>query len=137
MKKRLKQLQNPIDPEWARFKTEFPKFPGVARCMELLHHCKGARLDAVMGELSDHAAEYLNELVEAFRAESNARVRVLLLSAIAEAGLPAAVPFLTETLHSGDERLRFWAITGLRNANTKESRRALWEAEVRETGVQH
>lgn len=84
-------------------------------------------LSVVLGDLQEHAAAHIGELIAAFHAEQDRHVRVLLLGILAETGLPELAPFFTENLQAEDD-LRQWAIVGLKKANTKGARRALWEA---------
>jgi len=79
----------PVDPEYQRFKRNYPKFPGVHECIALLHNgnVKGAYLEAVLGELETHAAEHIDEIVSAFRVEESERARILLLGLLAETKL--------------------------------------------------
>jgi hypothetical protein len=119
-----------MDPGYTRWKRKYPKFPGVAECVDLLRrrNVKGGFLEAICGALQENTAAHAHELVVAFRSEADERVRCILLGIIAEARLPEALPALVESLRSPDESLRFWAVTGLRDLNTPETRRALWEA---------
>jgi hypothetical protein len=113
------------------FQKRYPKFPGVKICVDLLRrsNVKGEYLDAVMWELRDHAvAAGTADLVEAFRAEADRRVRMLVLSVIADAPSPADHPFLVETLAGSDEDLWLWAAVGLHHLDTSEARQALWDA---------
>lgn len=118
------------DPVYARWKRRYPKFPGVAKCVELLRrrNTQGSLVDIICGELEDNAATHAVELLEAFRAEPHEYVRRLLLGIIADAHLTEALPLLVEQLRASDDRLRHWAAEGLRALNTPEARKALWEA---------
>jgi hypothetical protein len=118
------------DPEHERWRRKHPRFPGVAKCVELLrrHNTTGSRVDIICGELEVHAAEHAAELLADFQAETNERLRRILLGIIAEAGLPEALPVLIDALHAGDDSLRHWAVQRLRNLGSADARRALWEA---------
>ena len=120
-----------MDPEVQRYRRKYPIFPGVQTCVELLQgrNVHGSYLDSVLYDLELHAATYVDELIQAFRAEQDDRVRVLLLAVMAETGLPAFMPLFIENLHADDE-VRYWAVVGLKQIDTKEARRALWEAKV-------
>jgi hypothetical protein len=86
-------------------------------------------VEIICGELKENAADHAAAaLVEAFRAQSDERVRRILLGIICEARLPEALPVFVENLRSKDESLRFWVERGLRSLNTHEARKALWEA---------
>jgi hypothetical protein len=118
------------DPEYTRWKRRHPKFPGVAKCVELLGHRNvgGSLLEIICGELQENAGSHAAELIAAFRVTTDERVRRLLLSIICEARLPEALPLFVEHLQSEDEFLRYWSERGLRSLDTHESRKALWEA---------
>ena len=118
------------DPEYERYKRNYPKFPGIQKCTELLRQAnmRGAYLDAVLFDLETHLSEYIQEVLAAFRIEESVRVRILLISIIAKAKLPETIPFLIENLLAVTERIRYWSIIGLENTGSKEARQALWEA---------
>jgi HEAT repeat protein len=78
--------------------------------------------------LSEHAHEHVERLMLEFRAETRHGLRCWLLELIGEAQSPQAFPLLLEYVSSDDDSLRGWAIRGLKKLNTKEARRALWEA---------
>src|SRR5262245_5221858 len=119
-----------IDPVYTRWKRQHPKFPGVAKCIEILgrRHTQGALVDIICGELQNNASAHADELIAAFRSTTNERLRRILLGIICEAKLKQALPLFLEQLRSDDESLRYWAEQGLRDLNTPESRKALWEA---------
>jgi hypothetical protein len=118
------------DPSYTRWKHDHPKFPGVAKCVELLgrRNVQGSLLEIILGELQDNAATHAAELIAAFQAQKSARVRCLLLMTFCDAKLQEAMPLLVEHLRSEEERLRYWSEEGLRALNTPEARKALWEA---------
>jgi hypothetical protein len=122
------------DPEYIRWKRKYPKFPGVAVCVELIgrRNVWGGRLEVVLRELQEHAREHGAELIDAFRAEKDAWVRCILLMILADQKVPEALPVFIEHLQSDDESLRHWAILGLRTLDTHDSRKALWEAGLKE-----
>jgi hypothetical protein len=117
------------DPVYTHWKRQHPKFPGVAKCVELLgrRNVKG-ELEIICGELQENASSNGAELIAAFQAEPDEQVRRILLGIICEARLPEAVPLFVEHLRSEDEILRYWSELGLRSLNSPESRKALWEA---------
>jgi len=80
------------------------------------------------GMLSAHAHEHVERLMAEFHTETNHGLRCWLLELVGEAKSPQALPLLFEYLHSEDDSLRGWARRGLEALDTKESRRALWEA---------
>jgi hypothetical protein len=122
-----------LDPELRRWRRDYPTFPGVAACVALLRrpNVRGSRVDIICAELAAHSAAGLDELVAEFRRpENDARVRALVVAAIAEGGSPDAVPFLRDVLTDPDESARAWAAAGLRRIGTKAARTALWQAGV-------
>ena len=66
----------------------------------------GRGVDIIVHELTVHAAERLQEMVDAFRSDESEHVRRLLLMAVAEARLPAAISFLEEVRGIGGPRFR-------------------------------
>ena len=80
------------------------------------------------GMLSAHAQEYVGRLMAEFRTETRHGLRCWLLELVGQSKSPEAMPLLLDYLHSDDESLRCWAIRGLKELDTKEARRALWEA---------
>src|SRR5262245_39245486 len=122
-----------IDPEYKRYRRSYPKFPGVSTCVELLRrpNVKGAYLDGVMGDLQQNAGENIDDLLAAFRSETDSRVRTLLLSVIAETRSQAALPIFAEILLGDDEDLQVWAARGLHVLDTPDARKLLWEARSR------
>jgi hypothetical protein len=118
------------DPVYIRWKRQHPHFPGVAKCIELLHrrNVRGGLVDIICHELQATATAHAAELIAAFRKERDDRVRRILLGIICEASLPEAIPLLMEYLRSDDEGLRYWAVEGLRHLDTPETRKVLWKA---------
>jgi hypothetical protein len=119
-----------IDPEYRRWGRKFPRFPGVAECVRLLRsgNVRGAWVDIIVHELTVHAADCLKEMLEAFRSEENERVRLLVLMAIAEARVPAALSFLEDVARDQDPNFITYAVEGLSALGTSEARAALWRA---------
>lgn len=115
------------DPVYARWKRQYPKFPGVAKCVELLgrSNVTGGLVDILCQELEANAATHAADLIAAFRAEKDARVRHIVLGILCEAKLPEALPVFVENLNSEDESVRYWCEQGLRTLNTSEARNAL------------
>jgi len=125
-----KSSKKSIDPEINRWNDTYPKAPDVQACVKLLkdHHVKGTWVDLVIAQLTHHAADHLEAMIAIFHAETNEWVRVMLLSAIAEASLPPALSLFVANLYSDDAHLRRWALYGLKSLDTKESRTVLWNA---------
>jgi hypothetical protein len=84
-----------IDPEYQRWLRKYPRFPGVAECVRLIREGKarGTWADVIAHELADNVAGCLSELIEAYRADSNERVRLYVLMALEIAKPTEAVPF--------------------------------------------
>ena len=80
--------------------------------------------------LLPHAQEYVQQLIDEFSHETDSNLREALLELIAEARDPRAFALFLEYLHSDDRGLRVMAVRGLKLLDTKEARRALWEAGV-------
>jgi hypothetical protein len=73
-------------------------------------------------------------LIAEFRREGrDFGLKLWLLELIGEARHPGAFDLLVEQFASGDERIRDWAIRGLRSLDTPESRKVLYEAGVPRT----
>ena len=118
------------DPVYVRWKRQYPKFPGVATCVELLSRGNvwGYVVDIICNELKENAFTHADELIAAFRSQQDERVRVILLMVMCDAKLPEALQLFVEHLRSENESLRHWSEQGLRDLDTPESRKALWEA---------
>ncbi len=118
-----------IQDQDERWKQKHPKFPGVAKCVEFLHrrNVQGSLVELLCWELQSHATSHAAELIAAFSAERDERIRRILLGIICEAKLPEAFLLFAEHLKSNDESLRYWSEQGLRALNTPEARKALWE----------
>lgn len=78
--------------------------------------------------LRPHANEHVVELMNAFDAETDHGLRCWLLELIGEARSPSSLPLLVAQLKSPDSSLRSWARHGLETLETREARRALFEA---------
>ena len=124
-----KQKQS-IDPEIERWNRAYPKFPAVQKCVELLKNgnLQGTWIDIIADGLTTQASDHLEALIAIYRAESDEWVRGILLSAIVEAQLMQALPFLVEILSSDRTQLKESAIHGLKLLNTREARIALWNS---------
>jgi hypothetical protein len=79
--------------------------------------------------LLPHAAQHIDELIAEFVRERDDRgLRCWLLELIGEARSPLAFPVLVEQLNGDDEFLRFWAVRGLEQLDTKPARYELYKA---------
>lgn len=117
-----------IDPEEQRYKSRYPKFPGVQVTVSLLKspNVQGGFLDAVCSDLQANASNVLPEIITAFTQEEEQRVQRILIATIAEAAPVEACDFLTGNLESNDESIRYWAARGLEGIGTKDARAALY-----------
>lgn len=77
---------------------------------------------------SSHAHEHVGQLIDEFSHEADPGLRCWLLELLAEARNPNILSLFLEYLQSDESRLRMIAVHGLKQLNTKEARRALWEA---------
>lgn len=124
-------MKKPIDPEEVRWNQTYPRFPGVAKCVELLHNrnVKGTWVDIICIEPLRHAPESADELIAATQdAIANAPdTAKILLHVLSDAKLPQALPLFAELLVSSDTKFHSYARTGLQKLDSKDSRRLLWE----------
>jgi hypothetical protein len=122
--------QRHIDPEYRRWGRKYPRFPGVGECVRLLRsgNVPGAWIDIICYELTAHAKECLPELIGVFRSDEGEWMRLMVLSSIADARLPEAIPFLAEVVREGHASFVPSAASGLSSIGTKDARTALWEA---------
>lgn len=107
-----------------------PRFPGYKACLAMMRKHNPQTREDGFHFLRPHAAEYIDELIAEFQTEKDHGLQCWLLELIGEARSAKAFDLLREQLHSSDESLRDWAIRGLRVLNTKEARRALFDAGV-------
>ena len=134
---KLKMSKKQTDPDAERFYRNFPTFPGIAKCVELLkrRNVQGGYLEIVLYEIRIHAQEHLDELVTEIR-NNDTHIAALLLHELGRARLPEAEEFFIENLQSHDRDRRFWAIIGLKELDTKSARQALWRARSYEFDTQ-
>jgi hypothetical protein len=128
---RDRQIQREY-PEYRAWKRRNSVFPGVAECVDLLRSPNIGRDVAVglLWELYENAAAHANELIKALRSEQDEHLRFCLLSTIADAKLPRAVPVLAEQLRSRAKLHRHICKEGLQQLGTPRARRALQEAGI-------
>jgi hypothetical protein len=81
--------------------------------------------------LLPRAAEFVDDLLEDFRREADHGLKCWFLQLIGEARNSKAFKVLCEEVNSPDESLRDWAIIGLQQLGTRDARRALFDAGVR------
>jgi HEAT repeat protein len=108
--------------------TKKLRFPGFEQCLKMMRSSNASVSEDGFWCLEEHAAEYAPQLIAAFWDEDNAGIRGWLIELIGDAKSPAALPFLLERLSDENESIRDWAVRGLRQQDTKESRNALWRA---------
>ena len=127
---RRTRYRDHIDPEYRRWGHKYSRFPGAGECANLIRtgKARGAWADIIASELSENAAHCLPDLIELFRSDSSDDVRLYVMMAVENAGLPEAVPFLADVLHAGNSRFTPYAERALRNINTPEARTVLWNA---------
>lgn len=118
-----------LDPDHERYLRKYPRFPGVTETVRLLKlgGTRGGYLDAVLGDLREHAPQVLDDLTLAVGQETDERVRTLLVAELAETGDQRLVGFFVRLLSDGNESVRHWAEQGLQRIDTKEARRALFD----------
>jgi hypothetical protein len=108
--------------------TKKLKFPGFDACMHMMRKRNAYIQEEGFHALRPHAAEFLPQLIEAFHSEEDRGLRCWLLELIGEARSTEAFPILQGQLTGDNESFRYWAIVGLKQLDTKEARKALWEA---------
>lgn len=79
------------------------------------------------GFLNERIAEYLDELIAELETETDPSLRCWLLELIAHSKNPQVYPILARFAQDEDESLQNWAIRGLRDLDTREARRLLYE----------
>jgi hypothetical protein len=75
------------------------------------------------------AGAHVDELIGEFGRETDHGLRCWLLELIGQSRSPRAFDLLVAQLRVEDEALRDWAQRGLRQLDTKEARRVLWQHE--------
>jgi hypothetical protein len=104
------------------------RFPGFAKCMELMRKHNPQLQEEGFAILRPHAHEYVDELIEEFGRETDLGLRCWILELLGEAKSPSAFPLFIDVLLGNEENLWSWAIRGLHKLNSKQARQALWEA---------
>jgi hypothetical protein len=103
------------------------RFPGFKKCMAMMRK-HGGKAEEGFFALLPHVGEYVHHLIEEFNKSENSVCQPWILELLGESKSPDAIDFLAGHLRSPDESLRFWAIWGLHQINTKEARTILWSA---------
>jgi hypothetical protein len=104
------------------------RFPGFAKCMELMRKRNPHLQEEGFAMLRPHAHEYVDELIEEFGRETDWGLRGWILELLGDAKSPSAFPLFINILRGNEENLWSWAIRGLHKLNSKQARQALWEA---------
>lgn len=119
-----------IDPEYQRWGRTYRTFPGVEECVRLILDRKaiGAWADIVHFELAENAKEHLTQIIETFHKHTSNDVALYMLNTLETAAFPESAAFLANVLLSGDARFVPYAKRALTAIDTKESRRALFNA---------
>jgi hypothetical protein len=104
------------------------RFPGYKKCMEMMRKHNPHIQEEGFHALLPRVNEFVHELMHEFQVESDHGLRCWILELIGEARSPDAFQLFETQLHSDDESFRTWAIYGLKNLDTKEARKILWEA---------
>jgi hypothetical protein len=106
------------------------QFPGFQECLRLMRKRDPQLREEGFHLLLPHAHEHIQQLMELFAQETDSGLRCWLLELLAEAKDASAFPLFLEQLQSNEGSLKTMAIRGLKQLNTKEARRALWEAGI-------
>ncbi|GLV54322.1 hypothetical protein KDH_11700 [Dictyobacter sp. S3.2.2.5] len=104
------------------------QLPGFQECLRLMRMRDPQMQEDGFHLLRAQAHKYTQQLVNEVTRETNPGLRCWFLELLAEARDPGALPLFLEYLYSDETLLKTWAISGLKQINTKASRRALWEA---------
>jgi hypothetical protein len=111
-----------------------PKFPGFDKCMEMMRSRNPQTQEDGFHFLLPKASEHIRDFIAAFESEKAFGLRCWLLELIGAAKSNDAFGFLSGQLQSSEWQLRYWAIKGLKELDTKESRTLLWNARSWELG---
>lgn len=103
-------------------------FPCFEACMQMMRKSDPQMQEDGFFSLAPHAARFMEELIAEFDRPENTSFQPWLIELIGLAKSPSAFSFLAEHLYSHDERLRYWAIRGLKELDTKEARTLQWKA---------
>lgn len=104
------------------------RFPGFEKCLMMMRKRDPRTQEDGFHLLLPHASEHLHELIEEYHRETNLGLRCWLLELIGSTRSPAALQCLASELRGSHEQIRTWAIRGLKNLDTSEARKLLWDA---------
>src|SRR6185312_2694678 len=105
-------------------------FPGFEACLTMIKSRDGALAEAGFQLMRPHASEYVDQLITAFWEAESPGLQYWLLELIGESSSQTAISFLVGRLHGERDDLRRGATFALQKLNTKDARRALWEAGI-------
>jgi hypothetical protein len=107
------------------------QFPGFQACMRMMRKHDAMTAEDGFQWLLARADQFVDELLAELHNPANeqARLGFWLLELLAEAKSPKLFPLFLEWLYGPDSLLRSGALLGLSQLDTKEARRALWEAQ--------
>ena len=119
-----------IDPEWERYAKKYPSFPGVQKCVELLgsSFLRGTRVDFVVNMMENHAHDHVDELIDAYWAQSDERLRAIIANVISNEPIENTEDFFWNVLNSQHKESWWSAFYGLKQLNSKNARTYLWQA---------
>lgn len=106
------------------------RVPRFQECMRLMRMRDPQMQEDGFHILQSQAPLYTQQLMHEFAQETDPGLRCWLLELLAEARDLRALPLFLEYLHGDESCLKTMAIRGLRQLDTKEARRALWEAGI-------
>ena len=123
------RYRDSLDPECQRWGRTYPRFPGVEECVRQIRagKARGTWAEMIAFELANNAGDHLVDLTAAFRDNVGAGDDVAMM-ALEIAELPASVDFLSQVLREGDQRFVPYARRTLQAINTRDSRKALFDA---------
>ncbi|QDU12305.1 hypothetical protein CA11_00820 [Gimesia maris] len=104
-------------------------FQGFDKCMKMMRSHDPQTQESGFHWLAPHANEYISELIEEFEGEDDLGLQCWLIELIGAAKSPNAFSFLSTQLRSNNWQIRQWAISGLKELDTKEARTLLWKAQ--------
>jgi hypothetical protein len=118
-----------VDPDEQRYRRNYPRFPGVAETVQLLKlgGTRGGYLEAVLGDLREHAPEVLDDVTNAVDEEVDQRIRTLLVAELAEVADHRLIAFFASLLDDANESVAHWAELGLELIDTKQARTVLFQ----------
>jgi len=130
------RFHDAIDPDLRRWEQTYPRFPGVEECAQLIRagKARGSWAEIIAGELAENADNHLTEMIAAFREGDGDHVSLYMMMALEIAATPASIDFLSQVLLERNEQFALYARRALQTINTRESRKALFDASHAEIG---